>query len=246
MIPADTPEDGFCIVIMPYGSLVHHCFAKEAPSYPGIYAKAVSGWVSGVAGNVFGERPQVFFGPNARCIEDEAVVMHVGLAPGWRADVEIVNVFEPGDGPAITFPSEGFTATHANVGGRTMLFSEYLRSIGTDGMSPLVADYCGIRVNVSFRSIDEGQVHFFAPVFRNVEYRMAAPIPNIRETIRDSMPKGPFISAFNCLCMGNFRLGMMDGLVDDVPEGPVAFGEISHIVLNQSFTCLRILPRGGG
>ncbi len=247
LLPEDMPENGFSVVIMPAGTLVQQTFAKEAPSYPGIFSKALSGWVSGSRAGHFGGRPQVFFGPSALCMEDEAVAIHLELPPGLRASVEMINVYEPRPAPVIRFPSEGFTTTHAIVDGELVVFAEYLNRIKANIEVPLLANYGGTRINVGIRGYDlpHGQVSFYGPVFRNVNYHFAQPVPNMKQKIMDFMPKDGRSPVFSCVCISNYTQGMMEDFPAGAFEGPVAFGEIAHLLVNQTMTYLRIVNEDG-
>ena len=76
-------------------------------------------------------------------------------------------------------------------------FAEYLRSNGIDIRLPMVANYNGAVVNISFQEINEQDktVSFYAPVFRNVKYKLAQPINNYIEEFITHIPdkqKSPF------------------------------------------------------
>ncbi|MFA5257016.1 MAG: hypothetical protein WC360_02600 [Opitutales bacterium] len=245
LLPQDVPGNGFSVVIMPAGTMVHQNFAKEAPSYPGIYTKALTGWVCGPSGGRFGGRPQVFYGPAAHPIEDEAVAIHMELPDDEVASVEIINVYEPGTGPSIKFPGDGFTTTHAIIDGQTVLFSEYIDKRKEDVGLPLVANYCGTLINVGILHYDmaTAQVTFYGPVFRNVEYRFAKPMDDMKERIRAAMPKDGTVPVFNCICVSNYTNGGLEDFDPGAFSGPIAFGEIAHQVVNQTITYMRILKK---
>ena len=62
-IAADSPNNGFSIVILPAFSKVHQDYAMNAASYDGIFLKSIAGWVSGIHLNDLGSAsPRVFAG----------------------------------------------------------------------------------------------------------------------------------------------------------------------------------------
>ncbi len=245
MLPEDVPDNGFTLVIMPTGTLVHQAFAKEAPHYPGIYSKTLSGWVSGSKSGHFSGRPQVFYGPRGHCMDDEVVAMHMELPENLVASVEMINVFEPEERPIIRFPNDGFITTHATIDGESVNFAEYLTARKANLDYPLLADYCGARINVSIKQYDvaSGQVSFYGPLFRNVDYRFAKPVTDMKQKLMNFLPKDGTRPVFSCICVSNYMQGMLQDFPSSNFDGPVAYGEIAHLLLNQTMTYLRIVKK---
>jgi len=247
LLVPDAPDNGFSIVIFPTGTMVHHTFAKEAPAYPGIYTKAITGWASAASGGHFGGIPHVFYGPEAHCLDDEAVAIHMELPKGLLASVEMINVYRPGSGPIIRFESDGFIASQATVDGTPVVFADYLDQIKADLNVPIVADYCGMFINISIKNYDlaNRQVRFYGPVFHNVDYRFATQDGNLMAKIRASIPRSESVPVFSCICTANYSEGNLENYATGSFCGPVAHGEIAHILVNQSITCLRIYDESG-
>ncbi|BDG09542.1 DUF6976 family protein [Anaeromyxobacter paludicola] len=241
---ADLPEGALAAMIAPCWSRVHLAFALHAPRYPGFATAPLFGWIAGVHLSELGaSAPRVFDGSAAEPLSDQAIVMQLSLAPGKVPDLGIVNVFERGDGPTLTFPETGFTAATVAVDGRPEPLVGYLERSGLDTRLPLVADYAGASINVSFQSVDRerGEVRFFAPVFAGVEYQHARPLPDSVRAFASALPTGLGRRvAFSCNCVLNYvNLELEGRRIGDV-VGPMTFGEIAYQLLNQTLVYLCI------
>jgi hypothetical protein len=241
---ADTPAQGFALVIIPGGSPVHAIYARTAPDCENLFSKRVVGWVSGVRVDRIGfERPLVFNGLTGMASSEQAVAMHVSLPAGYSAEVEIVNVFEPGSGDTISFPRAGFSAAEATVNGQPENFPGYLRRTRRDHHLPLTGRQNGRAINVSVQGFDEitQSIRFYAPVFPGVEYRFARPLPDYVVGFNAAMEKHLEPSVFACNCVLNYFYAGLDGKRTGAVTGPITFGEIAHQLLNQ--TLVRLLIR---
>jgi hypothetical protein len=243
-IMLDAPENGYTLLILPFGSEVHRRFAREAPEFPETFMKPVIGWVSGVHQEDLGrDTPKVIDGSTGELRSDVAVAIHASLPTNLQALVGIINPFTPGNGDTITFEQEGFTVEYCLVNGHRRRFAEYLTETKADTRWPMVADYFGTNVNVSFRSIDAGksQVLLYAPVFRNVSYRLASPLAKpYHEAYADAVRGREY--PFACSCILNFIHGELEGKPVRGVRGPVTFGEIAHQLLNQTTVYLELAP----
>ncbi len=241
---ADLPAKGMGIIIVPSGSRVHLSFAVDAPRYDKFATAPLFGWISGVHLSEIGEvAPKVFDGTTAEALEQEAVVMHVCFPPGKTAELGILNIFEKGDGAEITFPRTGFSATVAHIDGRPRNFAEYIQETGIDTRLPLVADYCGARINVSFLAVGQpgGEVRFYAPVFAGIGYHHARPVPDYVDAFVSALPAGlENRIAFSCNCVLNFVHSSLEGRSTGAIIGPITFGEIAYQLLNQTMVYLTI------
>ncbi|HYG66643.1 MAG TPA: hypothetical protein VD838_03255 [Anaeromyxobacteraceae bacterium] len=241
---AELPANAMGVIIAPYGSRVHLSFALNAPWYPGFASAPLFGWIAGVELHEIGRTPpKVFDGTTGEALSDEAVVMHVAIPSGRKVELEILNIFEMGDGPAITFPSNGFMVTTAEVDGRPCNFAEYAREVRLDTRLPLVADYHGARINVSFQSVDvaRGEVRFFAPVFAHVRYHHARPVPDYVDAFVSALPSGIGSQvALSCNCVVNYLNCALEGRRTGDMVGPLTFGEIAYQLLNQTLAYVTV------
>ena len=241
---SDLPSDGFGVVIMPATSPVHLAFALGAPNFDQFALRPLVGWVSGVhLEDLETKAPLVFDGTTGEALGDKAVVMHVALPRGKVAELGVLNIFRTGTGPAITFPSSGFSATEVEVDGKRQNFAEYIKKAGLDTKLPLVADYCGTPINVSYQAIDDenGQVFFYAPVFAGVAYRHAAPVGDYVTEFTSHMPKDlDQRVAFSCNCILNYLFAGLEGKKTGSVACPITFGEIAYQLLNQTLAYVTI------
>ncbi len=248
-IAIDAFDNGFSYLIIPANSQAHLEYAVHAPEYSEIFLKPVIGWIAGVhLDDLQKAVPVVYDGRTGTCLTDGAVVLHVELAAEYQPMVHTVNLFRPGTGPTIQFPQAGFDAGEATVDGRKVNFAAYLREGRFDASLPLVADYAGTDVNVSIKAIDEaaGRVSFYAPVFPDVDYRLAAPVANYAEAFAAQVPQHahPLLS---CNCILNYVFGGLEGKRTAPFVGPITFGEIAHQLVNQTLVYLACEdPAGNG
>ncbi|MGJ5817898.1 DUF6976 family protein [Paludibaculum fermentans] len=240
----EAPENGYTALILPAGSEVHAAYAHSAHVYPGMFVKPVVGWISGSSQNGSNKlSPKVVDGVTGLFSGQDAVAMHVELPAGKMAELEIVNVFQPGSGAGLRFPRTGFQASTCLIEGEEVPFAQYLDSRQGDMRLPLTADYNGSIINVSIESVDTrtGLVKFFAPVFEGVEYRLAAPLPGYRSAFHTlAEPRGE--CAFACNCVLNYLYCHLEGRAAGTITGPITHGEIANLLLNQ--TLVRLLIRG--
>ncbi|WP_228720800.1 DUF6976 family protein [Nitrogeniibacter mangrovi] len=234
----DAPDNGYSLIILPAFSAVHAHYARNAPGFEDMFVKPVIGWVSGVHLDHLADAvPQVFDGSRGEAETDAAVVMHVPLPPTCYAQVDIINGMQQGSGPTIRFPSTGFSATTAKIDGVDQNFAEYLVKNRVDTKLPLVADYCGAMINVSIKGVDEkeGRVDFYAPVFADSEYRVA-------EGTLPAFSQGDGAgTTFSCNCILNYLYGELEGKRTADFTGPMTFGEIAYLLLNQTLVHMRIV-----
>ncbi|MBI5303930.1 MAG: hypothetical protein HY868_17470 [Chloroflexi bacterium] len=247
---SDAAKYGFSIIIIPASSATHLSFALNAPNYQDFAIRPLIGWISGVHLNDLGKlTPKVFSGQSNMALEDSAVVMHVTLPPNRVADVGILNIFEQSDGDTITFPNDGFSAHQVLVNGVETNFADYIAAKHLDTRLPLVADYYGAMVNVSFQSVDAAnrQVLFYAPVFAGLRYKHAKPIANYVQQFTSQMPTnlGKQI-VFSCNCILNYLYSELEGKQTGDITGPITFGEVAYQLLNQTMVYLNIIELGAG
>lgn len=242
-ICTDAPENGFSLVIIPAFSALHSCFAHDAPGYDDMYVKPLIGWIAGIhLDDLATARPAVVNGTSLEVDQERAIVMHVELPPDLHARIDIINLFRQGNGDRIRFPTTGFSADHCLINGQPANFAEYVTARGIDTRLPLVADYSGALVNVSFKGVDreQGRVDFYAPVFDSIEYRLAAEVPDYINAFQSSMPDTDRPIAFCCNCILNYLYSELAGKKTGGMRGPMTFGEIAYQLVNQTLVYLSI------
>ena len=247
----DAPAHGFSFIIIPASCNTHFAFALNAPSFETFALRPLIGWIAGVHLDEFWQvQPKVYAGPDRRELTDGAVIMHVSLPLNKVADIGITNMFEQGDGDAITFATSGFSAREAFVNGKRVNFRDYIQEQRFDMKLPLVSDYSGTMVNVSFveKIGPHGEISFYAPVFKGVEYKHAKPVPNyIEQFIRNSSGAVGVQIIVSCNCVLNYVYSGFKNSDALYTSGPFTFGEIAYQQLNQTMVYLRIInipPKG--
>lgn len=245
-IPKDYAPNGISFIIMPGGSKVAEEYARAALGYNGLFNNPLVGWLSGTLVELIGkEPPLVFNGKTGKSYTDNAVVMHLSLPQELVAKVDTFNAFEQGDGPEITFSEEGFCITQCNVDGKVMPFADYIKQVKADTRFPLMGDYMGTKVNVAVQKIDEDlkEVSFYAPVFKGVTYRFAKPLADYVDAFAKYTGNLKTEPIFSCNCVLNFLYAALEGRKTGTAVGPMTFGEIAYILLNQTFVYAQIENR---
>ena len=240
-IPADYSHNGFTNIVVPAFSKTHHRFAQYCSTWPGIFNRPLIGWIAGVDLADLGTlTPKVFNGETGEVSDSNAVVMHLDLPPERYARLNIINLFHPGSGDTITFPTGGFCVEECFVNGEKRTFADYLSEHKIDTRQPLVADYCGAMINVSFQKIDAAshRVSLYAPVFPGVDYRIATHLENYEDEFRRHLNGTRIDSAFSCNCILNYLYAGLEGKKTADLVGPVTFGEIAYMLLNQTLVYL--------
>ncbi|EPR44321.1 hypothetical protein dsx2_1682 [Desulfovibrio sp. X2] len=240
------PRHGFSFVIIPASCKTHLSFALNAPNYKDFGVTPLIGWISGVHLDDLGKKtPKVFNGQTGEAIEEGAVVLRAELPESRIAEIGIVNLFQQGGGDTLTFMQDGFSASEVMVNGEKRDFAAYILENKFDTRLPLVADYYGVQVNISFQSVDaKAGVHFYAPVFSGIRYKLAKPVPDYLKSFNQllkqegSAHKGNI--AFSCNCILNYLYSELEGKKTEPFSGPATFGEIAYQLLNQTLVYLEI------
>ena len=241
-IAKDAPEQGFSVLVVPGFSAVHHEYAENAPNYEDIFMKPILGWVSGIHLSDLGKvSPKVFNGADGTCSDNKAVAIHFQIEKGKTAIVNILNVFKQGSGDTLTFEEEGFVVKNCLVNGVKQDFADYIKNNNIDTKLPLVADYSGAKVNVSYQGLREadGAVMMYAPVFQGVEYKFAEPVPDYVAAFQSIVPKEA-TPVFACNCILNFLYSELEGKVIENMYGPITFGEVAYQLVNQTLVYLEV------
>ena len=236
-IPGDYPEHGCSFIILPAGCATQLRFARECAGWPGLFNGPLVGWNAGVLlSEISTKAPRVFDGTTGESFDDAAVVLHATLSASAFAKIEIINAFRQGDGDRITFPQSEFSITDCFVNGMKRNFADYIEASAIDIRWPLVADYSGAQINVSFQRVDAAarRVHLYAPVFEGVEYRLATAVADLAGLFGREFDARQVKPAFSCNCILNFLLAELEGKRTGNATGPVTFGEVAYIQLNQT------------
>ncbi len=242
-IVAESPANGFSVVVLPAFSRVHQEYAMNAATYEGIFFKTITGWISGIHLDDFGSAsPKVVSGKSGEFSDDKGVVMHIELPASYQSHISVVNIFEMGDGDAISFPKGGFQCSDCHINGEKRNFHDYVLEKKIDTRLPLVSNFCGTMVNVSIQGLNEKEksVQFYAPIFEGVEYKFAKPVEDYAAKFQSEIPGDAVSPVFACNCILNFLYGSLEGKTTGTITGPMTFGEIAYQLLNQTMVFLEI------
>ncbi|MDR3288248.1 MAG: hypothetical protein LBT22_02335 [Peptococcaceae bacterium] len=242
-VTKDAYPNGFSIIILPFDSEVHKQYAQNAADYEDIFLKNMVGWISGLNLGAADQTPVAVNGSTGEVFADKAVVLHIGLPEEKTVQINIVNIFTPdAKSPVITFGEDGFKAKTCFVDGKEVVFAEYIAGNQLDTKLPLIGDYSGAGINISIKSIEDGIVHFYAPVFAGIQYRFAENIPDYADAFNQKIKEIENTDAeFACNCILNFLYGGLEGKKIGGFYGPVTFGEIAWQLLNQTLVYLQIV-----
>ena len=236
-VAQEAPEHGLSILIIPAFSDVHSLYARKAPGYEDMYMKPLVGWIAGIhLDDLDRAAPVVVNGETLAFSTDKALAMHIPLPESLYPRIDIVNLFKPGHGDTIRFPNTGFTVSECWVNERLVNFAQYLSDMAVDTRQPLVADYSGAMINVSFKTVDAvaGQVDFYAPVFDDAVYRLAEPVPDFKKAFAQALPADTQAANWSCNCILNYLYSALEGQQTGNVTGPMTFGEVAYQLLNQT------------
>ena len=192
--------------------------------------------MSGINLGKDGQTPVTVNGTTGEAYPDRAVALHLEIPENKSATVNIINIFEQdGDSPIIEFTGEGFSAVKCLADGKEVVFADYIAENNIDTKLPLVGNYSGSGVNISFKSIENGVVNFYAPVFTGIKYRIAKNISDYEKEFNSFITGYNNVNVvFSCNCILNFLYGGLEGKSIDVFAGPITFGEIAYQLVNQT------------
>ena len=241
-IAVDAYDNGYSVVILPFDSIVHRKYAAQAPGYEGMFIKNIIGWISGFNLNVPGQTPIAVNGLTGEVFPDRAVVAHIYVPDEKVVSIGMINIFSQDEhSPLIEFPIEGFSAKTCRINGEEVVFADFIEQNGIDTKLPLIGDYSGAGINISFKSIEDGTVNFYAPVFPDIKYKLAAQIKDYVKNFNDQLKTLKGISSvFSCNCILNFLYGELEGKNINAFFGPITFGEIAYQLVNQTLVYVTI------
>ena len=241
----DAFENGFTILIVPPFQGIHQSFALKAPSIEGIFKNPVIGWIAGVDLNSK-DTPRVYDGSTLKCYEADAIALHVKLPESKLAHLDIVNIFTQDENSvSIQFLNDGFECTDCLINGELTNFAEYIQTHNINIKTPIVANYSGAKINVSFKEIiyEQDKVIFYAPIFKDTTYKFALPVEDYVTEFASKIPEIEDKLEFSCNCILNFVYGDLENKTIKDFTGPITFGEIGYQLLNQTLTYMTITDK---
>jgi len=245
-ITKDAFANGMTFLVMPFASDVAVFYAKEAPNVDDLFMNPVIGWISGYVLST-GSSAKVYDGVTGTAYGDKAVALHISLPDNKTASIGIVNIFSAdNDDAVIEFKEDALSVTKCLVNGKETVFSDYITENKIDTQLPLVADYNGVLINVSIKSVSKENktVDFYAPVFSGKEYRFARPVDDYAASFAEQLKGHKDVKpVFSCNCILNYLYGKLDGKATPPFAGPVTFGEIAYQLLNQTLVYAELIDK---
>jgi hypothetical protein len=245
-LTTDRYANGFTWLLIPGFSGIHQQFSIDVYSMPSIYDSPVMGWITGIDLAELGKvSPKVVHGMTGEFIENKAIAIHAHIPDDKFAKLDIINLFEQGKGDSISFSKAGFSATSCLVNGKETNLSEYIATKKIDTRLPLVADYAGAMINISIQGIDKDtkKVMFYAPVRENVEYKFANPVGDYLQEFNKLIPSETDHVVGSCNCILNYLYSALEGKKTGNLTGPITFGEIAYVLVNQTMVYLSVEDR---
>ena len=242
-VTKDAFDNGFSILIIPFDSAVHKEYAQKAAGYDKMFLRNIVGWISGMNLDIPYQTPIAVNGSVQGVFSDKAVALHIQTPADKTVSVNIINIFEQDKAsPVIEFTEEGFSIKNCRVNGKEVVLADYIAKNAINTKLPLVGDYSGNGINISFKTIENGIVNFYAPVFKGIKYRMARPISNYESLFNKRIAKHKHTAAvFSCNCILNFLYGELENKKIEAFTGPITFGEIAYQLVNQTLVYVSIV-----
>ncbi|MCR4591264.1 MAG: hypothetical protein K5668_10655 [Lachnospiraceae bacterium] len=238
----DCYENGLTILIMPYGSGVSIQYSKGAPEIEELLMHPIVGWIAGFDLEK-GGIPRVYDGTVGESYTDKAVVMYLKLPEGKTAMINMINIFSDDKSePPICFNAIDYSVKNCKLDGKEINLAEYIEGNKLDTDMPILTEYNGVYLNSTVKSVENGEVTFYAPIFRDMDYRFAVPVEDYAAEFRRKISEaGATNPVFSCNCVLNFIKGELEGKEIPPFTGPAAFGEIAYHLLNQTLVYCEII-----
>ena len=237
-IPSDYPDNGVSFIMIPAFSEAHRVFAERCSTFPGLFDRPLLGWVTGFHLERDARKiAKTYNGLTGESFADKAVVLSLELPENKFGRVNIINLFNQGSGDTLVFKETGFEVERCFVNGQEMSFRDYIQSRKIDTQLPLIANYSGAMINVSIMSVSDSheKVKLYAPIFADVEYKFANPVSDYEaefdKQVSTLSVDNPTIS---CNCVLNYLYAHLNGKKTGNIMGPMTFGEIAYMLLNQT------------
>ena len=236
----DTFDNGASIIILPPFTEIHKNYAIQIPENENLFNNPIIGWVAGFDLNSQ-DTAKTFNGKTGEVYADKAVVIHMELPENKTARVEITNIFKQSDEDIeIEFIENGFSCKDCLINGKKINLAQYINDNNIDIKLPIISDYSGALINVSFQSVENDTVNFYAPVFKDRKYKFAKSISDYVSSFNSQIKQIDIQPEFSCNCILNYLYGELEGKKIDNISGPITFGEIGYQLLNQTLTFLYI------
>lgn len=239
-------DNGFSFLILPSLQSIHQSFAINAHYYPDIKKNPLIGVIAGTDLKEFknGRLSMTFNGDTKQSSSSDGVVLHCSLLPSKIAKVGVINLYERSDEFCIEVFDNTFVVRDCLLNGELGNLYQFLKGNKIDINRPLVCDYDGLSVNVSFQFLKDAtkEVVFYAPLLKNRKYYFSKKPENYKQAFQDQIAdilEREKLIIYNCISLVNYINGELNK--SDIGfSGAATFGEIAYSLLNQTFIYLAI------
>lgn len=245
-LSCDYYQNGFSYILMPAFSEIHKFYAENCYEFKNLFNGPLFGWVSGFdLDNKKQVTGKVINGLNKEVFDNEALILHLELNNAYEIKLDMINLFSQGNGDIITFPTKGLRVKECIINDTKQSFVKYIKENDIDITLPLVTYFNEERINVSFKEINEKDdyVEFYGPVFPGLEYQLASPVGIYEDEFEEEVKKRNINPLISCNCILNYLYANLEGKKTGNIAGPMTFGEISHVLLNQTMIFLELIKK---
>lgn len=243
-MPKNYLNNGFNYLLIPGFSEIHTHYSVNTPNIDDLMNSPLYGWITGInLDKIKEESPKVINGVTLDVLENEAVCMHISLKDSMKVNIDIINIFsQESDGDIITFNDVGFSCTDCYVNGKKKNFAKYIKEKNINTQLPIVADFSGTSINVSLQEVNKttGITTFYAPVQPGIEYRFASFHDDYIESFNKLTNINSKDIGLSCNCILNYLYSDLEGKSTGNFHGPITFGEIAYILVNQTIVYVSI------
>lgn len=237
-------ENGFVILILPFGSEIQKNFSLNCLNYTDLLKNPLLGYVAGFDLNDNNNPTSyVYYGKNRGKSGIKGAAIHVALPENEVARVEIINPNSIDDNsPVFTFPVTSFEQSDCKIDGIDGNIADYLISIGHPTMGiPLISSTNGTLINRDIQLIDKEnrKVNFFSPVYSDEKYKLAKKSEDFTSLFKNKLQIDKNEAVYSCLCLSFYLLGNLENKSINI-NGAFTFGEIAYQLLNQTAVFLLI------
>lgn len=237
-ISVDSFDNGFTTVIIPAFQEIHSYYGLHAQNFEGMYMTPLIGWIAGMdLGS--SDVPKTYNGILGEENIDKIVAIHIELPSHQTASVSILNIFEQDETHTIEFLEDGFSCQEVLIDGNKVNLAEYVGENNINIQLPIISNYSGAKINVSFREVnaETKTTVFYAPFFKGRIYTFSKNVEDYVTEFKENIPQLENPVQFSCNCILNYLYGELENKNINF-YGPITFGEVGYVLLNQTLTYL--------
>lgn len=234
---------GFSYILVPAFSSIHEYYGLNMGNEPSLFDVPTMGWVTGVYLEEIGSKsPKVINGKTGEVFDNKICALHCQLPDEEYAELNIINIYQQGNGDVFTFPEDSFSCSDCLINGKSGNLATYYLEHDINRTLPLVANYAGVPINIDIQEVNEENktMSFFGPLNAAHEYRVAEFVEDRYQIFCDKLPKEKTNILCSCNCISSYLNIGMEGKHSGGIVGPFTFGEIAYVLVNQTMVTLSV------